>query len=79
MAVGYGTSRVAQRHRHVPDGWMPAAKYFVEELKVDLNMRDADDFTAMHHAAARGDHEMILYLVKHGGDAMVVNGCTRRA
>jgi hypothetical protein len=26
--VGYGTSRVAQQHRHVPDGWMPAAKYF---------------------------------------------------
>ena len=30
--VGYGTSRVAQQHRHVPDGWMPAAKYFLEEL-----------------------------------------------
>jgi len=73
MGVGYGTSRVAQQHRHVPDGWMPVAKYFVEELKVDVNMRDADGFTAMHHAAARGDNEMILYLVKHGGDVMVVN------
>lgn len=73
MGVGYGTSRVAQQHRHVPDGWMPAAKYFVEELKVDVNVRDADGFTAMHHAAARGDNEMILYLVKHGGDVMVVN------
>ncbi|MEI6246816.1 MAG: ankyrin repeat domain-containing protein, partial [Acidobacteriota bacterium] len=73
MGVGYGTSRVAQQHRHVPDGWMPVAKYFVEDLKVDVNMRDADGFTAMHHAAARGDNEMILYLVKHGGDVMVVN------
>jgi ankyrin repeat protein len=73
MGVGYGTSRVAQQHRHVPDGWMPAAKYFVEELKVDINQRDADGFTAMHHAAARGDNEMIQYLVKHGGDVMVVN------
>ena len=71
--VGYGTSRVAQQHRHVPDGWMPAAKYFVEELKVNINQRDADGFTALHLAAARGDNEMILYLVKHGADVMAVN------
>jgi ankyrin repeat protein len=71
--VGYGTSRVAQQHRHVPDGWMPAAKYFIEELKVDINMRDADGFTALHHAAARGDNEMIKYLVSKGADVMAVN------
>jgi ankyrin repeat protein len=71
--VGYGTSRVAQQHRHVPDGWMPAAKYFLEELGVDVNMRDAEGFTALHHAAARGDNEMILYLVKKGADVMAVN------
>jgi ankyrin repeat protein len=71
--VGYGTSRVAQQHRHVPDGWMPAAKYFIEELGVDVNIRDADGFTALHHAAARGDNEMILYLVSKGADVMAVN------
>ena len=71
--VGYGTSRVAQQHRHVPDGWMPAAKYFLEELGVDVNIRDADGFTALHHAAARGDNEVILYLVKKGADVMAVN------
>lgn len=71
--VGYGTSRVAQQHRHVPDGWMPAAKYFLEELGVDVNMRDAEGFTALHHAAARGDNAMILYLVKRGADVMAVN------
>jgi len=71
--VGYGTSRVAQQHRHVPDGWMPAAKYFLEELKVDVNMRDADGFTALHLAAARGDNEMIKYLVSKGADVMAVN------
>ena len=71
--VGYGTSRVAQQHRHVPDGWMPAAKYFLEELGVDVNIRDADGFTALHHAAARGDNEMILYLVSRGADVMAVN------
>lgn len=71
--VGYGTSRVAQQHRYVPDGWMPAAKYFLEELGVDVNIRDADGFSALHHAAARGDNEMILYLVKKGANVMAVN------
>jgi ankyrin repeat protein len=71
--VGYGTSRVAQQHRHVPDGWIPAAKYFIEELGVDVNLRDADGFTALHHAAARGDNATILSLVSRGADVMVVN------
>ena len=71
--VGYGTSRVAQQHRYVHDGWMPAAKYFLEDLGVDVNIRDADGFTALHHAAARGDNDMILYLVKKGANVMAVN------
>ncbi len=71
--VGYGTSRVAQQHRHVPDGWMPAAKYFIEELKVDVNVRDADGFTPLHLAAARGDNGMIKYLVGKGANVMAVN------
>ncbi len=71
--VGYGTSRVAQQHRTVPDGWMAAAKYFLEELKVDVNQRDADGFTALHHAAARGDNDMIKYLISRDANVMVVN------
>jgi len=71
--VGYGTSRVAQQHRHVPDGWIRAAKYFLEDLGVSVNVRDADGFTALHHAAARGDNETIQYLVSRGADVMAVN------
>jgi uncharacterized protein len=71
--VGYGTSRVAQQHRHVPEGWMRAAKYFIEELGVDVNVRDADGFTALHHAAARGDNDTIMYLVGRGANVMAVN------
>jgi ankyrin repeat protein len=71
--VGYGTSRVGQQHRHVPDGWLPAVKYLVDELKVDVNVRDHDGYNAVHNAAARGDNEMIEYLVSRGADVMAVS------
>jgi len=71
--VGYGTSRVGQQHRHVPDGWLLAMKYLVEELGVDVNVRDHDAYSAVHHAAARGDNEVIEFLVKHGADVMFVS------
>ena len=73
--VGYGTSRVGQQHRHVPDGWLPAVKYLVEELGVDVNVRDHDGYSAVHHAAARGDNAVIEFLVEHGAD---VTGVSRR-
>lgn len=71
--VGYGTSRVGQQHRHVPDGWLPAVRYLVEELGVDVNVRDHDAYSAVHHAASRGDNEVIALLVKHGADVMFVS------
>jgi hypothetical protein len=55
-------------HRHAPDGWLPAMKYLVEELKADVNQRDLNGMTPLHHAASRGDNEMILYLVSKGAD-----------
>jgi len=71
--VGFGTSRVAQQHRSVPDGWLPAMKYFVEELGVDPNLRDMDGYSPVHHSAARGDNETILYLVEQGADVTLVS------
>ncbi|HXV86303.1 MAG TPA: ankyrin repeat domain-containing protein, partial [Gemmatimonadales bacterium] len=71
--VGYGTSRVGQQHRTVPGGWLPAVRYLVEELKVDVNVRDHDGYTAVHNAAARGDNEMITYLVEKGADVTLVS------
>lgn len=70
--VGYGEGYAANIHRVVPDGWLPAVKYLVEELGADVNQRDHNGYTAMHHAAARGDNELIEYLVSQGGDVMVV-------
>jgi len=71
--VGYGQGYAGNAHRHVPDGWLPAVRYLVEELGVDVNARDLDGYNAVHHAAARGDNELILYLVEHGADVTAVS------
>lgn len=71
--VGYGEGFAGNAHRHTPNGWLPAVKYLVEELGADVNARDHNGYTALHHAAARGDDSMILYLVEQGGDVTVVS------
>jgi hypothetical protein len=71
--VGFGTSRVGQQHRHVPDGWLPAVKYLVEGLGADVNARDLEGFSAVHHAASRGDNDVILFLVSKGADVTFVS------
>jgi ankyrin repeat protein len=66
--VGYGVARAGNSHRHVPDGWLSAVRYLVEELATDVNVRDHDGYSAVHFAAARGDNELIEYLVEHDAD-----------
>jgi ankyrin repeat protein len=70
--VGYGEGFAGNAHHHAPDAWLAALKFLVEELGVDVNQRDYNGYTAMHHAAARGDNEMVLYLVSKGGDVKAV-------
>ncbi len=71
--VGYGEGFAANSHRNAPSGWMPAVRYLVEEIGVDVNARDHEGNTALHHVAARGDNEMILYLISKGADVKAVN------
>jgi len=76
--VGFGNGFAGNSLRHAPDGWMPAVKYLVEVLHADVNIRDQNGYTPLHNAAARGDNEMILYLVSKGADVKAVakNGHT---
>jgi ankyrin repeat protein len=71
--VGYGEGFAANHHRFAPGGMLAAVKYLVEELHADVNARDHEFNTALHNAAARGDNEMILYLVSKGANVMAVN------
>jgi ankyrin repeat protein len=71
--VGYGLGFAGNTHRHVPDGWLPAVKFLVEELGADVNARDHNGYTPLHHAASRGDNELIRYLVSQGADVKAVS------
>ena len=39
----------------------------------DVNMRDHNGYNAVHHAAARGDNDLIKYLASKGGDIMAIS------
>jgi ankyrin repeat protein len=71
--AGYGQYFMAHAHRHVPDNWLPAVKFLVEECGAAVNARDANGYTPLHHAASRGDNELIEYLLEKGADVMVVS------
>ena len=71
--VGYGEGYAANAHMHAPDGWIPSVKFLIEELGVDVNQRDHNGFTPLHHAAARGDNDLIMYLMSKGADISAVS------
>jgi ankyrin repeat protein len=71
--VGYGQSFAGNAHRHVPDNWLAAVKFLVEECGAEVDVRDANAYTALHHAASRGDNALVLYLVERGADVTVVS------
>jgi ankyrin repeat protein len=71
--MGYLQSYAGNGHRIHPAGWMRGVKYLVEELGADVNARDNEGNTPAHYAAARGDNEMLVYLVSKGADVTAVN------
>jgi ankyrin repeat protein len=71
--VGYGEGFAANAHRFAPSGMLAAVKYLVEVHGADVNAVDHEGMTALHHAAARGDNEMITYLVSKGANVKAVD------
>ena len=70
--VGYGEGFAGNAHRHAPDAWLATVQYLIE-LGADVSQRDQNGYNAIHHAAARGHNELILYLVEQGGDVTAVS------
>ncbi len=54
--------------RNVPDQFLPAVKYLVEEHGADVNLSDSWGYRPLHYAASRGDNLLIEYLVSKGAD-----------
>jgi ankyrin repeat protein len=71
--VGYGKGFAGNSHVYSEAGMLAAVKYLVEEIGADVNALDYEGNTVVHHAASRGDLEMIQYLVAKGADVTRVN------
>ena len=71
--VGHGQGFAGNSHRHVPDGWLPAVRYLVEEVGADVHARDHNGYNPIHHAASRGDNALVRYLVDRGVDVTQVS------
>jgi len=74
VAVGLGA--IGRGHRQmkgVPNGYLTAVKYLVEENGADVNAVDAWGYTPLHYAAVRGDEELIRYLVSKGADVTALS------
>jgi ankyrin repeat protein len=71
--VGFGEGFAANSHTHAPGGFLPGIRFLIEVAGADVNAVDHEGNTALHHAAARGDNDSILYLVSKGADVTKVN------
>lgn len=71
--VATGAGYVGNFHRVAPGGFLPALRYFVEDLGADVNAADHKGNTPLHNSAMRGDTAAIVYLIWHGADPHGVN------
>ena len=58
---------------NVPNNFLPAVKYLVEEKRADVNQQDAWGYTPLHYASVKGDNALIEYLVSKGADVKRVS------
>ncbi|XP_048134130.1 ankyrin-1-like [Rhodamnia argentea] len=54
-------------------GNIELCKYFLEELRLDVNLKDVEGFTPLHHAAASTHIETAKYLIDQGANHVIPN------
>ena len=58
----------AFQQNNMPNAFLPAVQFLVEEHGADVNIKDAWGYTPLHYAAVRGGDDLIQYLVDKGAD-----------
>ncbi len=58
--------------RNVPDQFIPAVQYLIDEHGADVNSSDSWGFRPLHYASARGDNALIEFLVSKGADVTTI-------
>ena len=58
---------------NVPNNFLPAVTYLVEEHGADVNQPDGWGYVPLHYAAVRGDNALIEYLVAQGANVKAVS------
>ena len=71
--AGYGQWFAGNAHQYAADSWLPTIRFLVEQCGADVNLRDANGYSPLHHAASRGDNKVVQYLIDQGADVMVVS------
>jgi ankyrin repeat protein len=61
----------AFQQNDVPNGFLNAVSYLVDEHGADVNLKDAWGYTPLHYAAVRGGNDLIEYLVEKGADVTI--------
>ena len=61
------------QQNNVPNNFLNAVRYLVEEHGADVNLPDSWGYTPLHYAAVRGGNDLIEYLVSKGGDVKAVS------
>ena len=59
--------------RGVPEGFLAAVKFLVDDLGGDVNVADGWGYRPLHYAAVRGDSELVRYLVSKGADVTALS------
>ena len=63
----------AFQQNSVPNNFVNAVKYLVEEHGVDVDLPDAWGYTSLHYASVRGGNDLIEYLVSKGADVRAIS------